>query len=169
MQTQKQTQKISMESPQRISTESPQHLKQESANAVKQFVSDMTFIIEAIYQKNKKDPQIIELKDKFCIIRREDPTAIIAKAGPYLWKYREQIKQQNITFFLNNEFETDIVAATPAEVLEATTFEDVPILLEKCKNTWHMFQITEQETLIKKIRGLLRSYALYISVQKQIE
>lgn len=155
---------------QRISTELPQYLQQESTNAVKQFVSDMTFIIEAIYQKNKKDPQIIELKDNFCIIRREDPTAIIAKAGPYLWKYREQIKQQNIAFFLNNEFEADIATATTAgKFLEATTFEDLPILLEKCKNTWHLFQTTEQEALIKKIRGLLRSYALYISVQKQID
>ena len=135
--------------------------------AVKNFCQDMTFIIDVVYGKNKKDNLLIDVRDKFVVIRKENPNGIVEVAGPYIWKYREQIKNKDANFFLHNTFENDIINSQGG-VAEITPIDDITVILNKCKLTWHTFQKIEQDTIMKHVQNLLRSYATYVSATKEI-
>jgi hypothetical protein len=128
------------------------------------FISNLNSVVDAVYQKNKKDNDMQAIKDKFDVVRKENPIGLVEMAGPYIWKYREKIKNENTSFFLNNSFEEDIQKAREdSQLAEITEYEDVPVLLNKIKRTWHSFMPAEQQILIKKIQALLADYVGYIS------
>lgn len=137
--------------------------------SVTNFISNLNVILNAVYQKNKKDDDMNSLRDKFNVVRKENPNGLVEMAGPSIWKYREKIKDENVNFFLNNSFEEDIKEAQEkASVAEISEFEDVPVLLNKAKRAWHSFTLIEQQTIIKTIKTILQSYATYLSTCKEL-
>jgi hypothetical protein len=151
---------------------SRQELLNNKDKSMKSFLSDISFIIEAVYSKNKTDSDMLEIRDKFAVARRENPSGLVEIAGPYIWKYREQIKNEQVNFFLDRDFFEDIKEAKQTkgeEIVEMTEFEDVPVIMDKVKKTWVMFQKPEQQTLIKKVQSMLQHYCRYISVSRELD
>jgi hypothetical protein len=133
------------------------------------FVMELNAIIDAVCQKNSKDIDIVGVRDKFNIIRRENPTMLLEMAGPHVWEYRVQIKDENIGFFLNNSFEKDIEKAqSQSAVAEITDFEDIPVIMNKIKSTWHRFMSAEQQIIIKRMKALIAHYATYVSATREL-
>lgn len=133
------------------------------------FINNLDSIIKAIFEKNKSDPDMIELMDKFSVVRKEDPILIISRTGPYLWKYKEEINKQNVDFFLRNSFEEDIIQSQQkSQVAEISELEDIPVLLNKAKITWQKFLEPEKQAIMKKIRGMLSNYSSYTSACKKL-
>jgi len=124
----------------------------------KNFCAELTAVINAIYSKSSKDVDVMTLHDKFIVVKRENPKGLLEKTGPYLWKYREQIANENTEFFLNNTFEDDITGSP----------EDFSVLLNKCKQIWHSLQLMEKSVIIKHIRVAVSAYAKYLSYSKEL-
>lgn len=138
--------------------------------AVSNFVLNMSKIIQAVKEKQKQNFDIIKIQDLFSVARRETPEMIVQMAGPYIWKYREQISAGNANFFLDNNFEEDIMEANgKKEIAEISEFENTALLMQCAKRTWHMFIPAEKENIVKLTKSLLLEYIRYISARKQLE
>lgn len=137
--------------------------------AVSNFANNMSKIIQAVKEKQKQNIDIIKIQDMFSVARRETPEMIVQMAGPYIWKYREQISTGNVDFFLANNFEEDIIEANgKKEIAEISEFENTALLMQCAKRTWHMFIPAEKQNIIKLIKSLLQEYAKYISACKRL-
>lgn len=135
----------------------------------KKFSDELGFMINCLWSRNKKDADILQIKDQYSVIRKENTTVIIEGAGPYIWKYREQISKSNVNFFLASDFKDELAVASASQIPEMTSFEDLPAILTKIKRTWHLFSPEEQEILKNKSKSLLSAYAGYISAGKELE
>lgn len=127
------------------------------------FANVMTTIINAIYEINKKDNYILEVKDRYAIVRRENPFIIITIVGPYLWKYRENIKTGNLDVLLNNDFRDDVFEARG---LIPDCFDKIEDIINSFKRSWILFNTNEKEILKKKLQKMLAYYSGYLSVCK---
>jgi hypothetical protein len=133
-------------------------------DAVKKFNLGMGKIIQAVKEKQKNNTDIIAIQDMFSVARKEAPEMIVQMAGPYLWKYREPIMQGDSGFFLDNDFEQDIIEAqNKKDIAEISEFENTALLMQCAKRTWHMFLPMEKENVIKLTKGLLSDYVKYLS------
>jgi hypothetical protein len=138
-------------------------------DSVRDFVNALNQVISAVYSKDKRDDSIIAIRDKFNVIRKEAPDRVITMAGPYLWKYREQIGEGNVNFFLNCDFEEDIKEAQrDSELAEITEFSEIPKLLGKAKRIWHCFTKEEKNVVMNHIKTMLQKYACYVSAEKSL-
>jgi hypothetical protein len=153
----------------KISSKERKQLIEASDQAVKDFAEDLGYLVDAVLQKNRKDNLMSDMKNLFDLVRKENPIGLIEIAGPYIWKYRDNISKQNVGFFLQNNFEEDIISAKKnKEIAEISNFEDIPMLLDQCKRTWHMFQKEEQQVLVKRVRNMLVKYATYVSATRTV-
>jgi hypothetical protein len=135
--------------------------------ATKEFISELSFVINALYSKNTNDNDFIFIKDGFAVAKNENPTVVLMVSGPYLWKYREQIENSNITFILQNDYETEIEEAK--EKLQSTDkYNQIKDILKKIKSTWHLFSEPEQSMIIKKMQKLIISYATFVGAEKKM-
>jgi len=152
----------------------PEIKKKDVINAreasVSEFAANLNVIITSIHQKNKRDDDMQAIKDKIDVVRKENPVGLIEMAGPYLWKYKEKIGSENVSFFLNNSFEEDIEKAREeSQLAEITEYEEIPALLNKVKRTWHSFTPPEQQIIVKRIKALLANYAKYLSASRTLK
>jgi len=128
--------------------------------SILEFTLDMTFIVNIIYNKNKKDTDIEEIRDGYLLAKNENPECIIINAGPYLWKYREQVSLDNFNELLNNDFSTET---------SNSNSNKVQAILNKIKKTWHLFKPLEQDSIKKRLKTMLTYYATYLKSCKHLE
>jgi hypothetical protein len=144
-----------------------QNLRKDIDVSTKQFINDMIFVVDAVYQKNRKDLKFGEFRDKFSIARRENPNGLLEIVGPYLWKYKDDIISQNVKAFLDNDFVEDVESFRVSHPNE--NLDTVHVFLNQCKQSWGQFLPREQDVLFKKIRNMLSQYAKYASATKALE
>lgn len=137
-------------------------------DCVKGFNDVMTFIINALHSVNKSDDDIITIRDSYLTAKTESPDCIILQAGPYVWKYREEISSENINSLLKNEYNNEITTVQQT-LPDASKMDQIQILLAKVKRSWHLITPMEQTTLKKKFKDLLKQYATYSMVDKKLE
>jgi hypothetical protein len=145
-----------------------QYLDQQESS-MKVFITDFGYVITAMYNKNKRDADVMKIKDGYQIIRNENPKLVMEMAGPYLWNYREEIKGRKESFFLNNDFKKELAEAQKSGVAEMTDFEDLPAIIGKMKRTWNLFTAVEKETIWGKVTSMLSQYASYVAAQKELD
>lgn len=145
-----------------------QYLDQVEADK-KIIIKDLGDIVAAMFSKNKRDADIMKIKDGYAIIRNENPNLIVEKAGPYFWKYREQIKGRKESFFIGNDFKDELAEARESGIAEMNEFDDFPAIIAKLKRTWHLLTAVEKETMWNKVASILSHYASYVAATKELE
>lgn len=126
--------------------------------SVKDFCADAAFVINALHDKNRTDYDFADMRDMFMIAKREQPNIVVERAGAHIWAYREHIKNNEIKFFLENDYSKDIANA-------ADTNRSADII-SKCKESWSKFTPAEQNALWTKIKSMLKNYAQYLAACK---
>jgi hypothetical protein len=149
------------------SSQKLRHLTDTKEKSVVDFTSEMTFIVNAMFNKNKKDDDIIGIRDGYLIAKRENPECIIVQVGPYFWKYRDTISSGNLNPLLNSDFRDDISAQ--GYMPEVSSYDQIQAVMSKVKRTWHLFTPVEQETMKKKFKFMVSCYATYLGACKQIQ
>lgn len=130
---------------------------------VSQFLDGISFIINAMYLKNQNDWVIADIKRYLGIARREIPIMVFEAVGPYLWRYRAQIIENNIDSLLNDDFYdilNDSLTGSPKTLNDAIKTRD------NFKKTWIDFSIKEKNELNKIGKRILSNYANYIKLTK---
>jgi hypothetical protein len=132
------------------------------------YLNKLMEIINAMYSKNKKEPEIIELRDKFLVAKKEVPEKIINDTGPYLWTYREQIKKREIKKLLENDFQEEI-GQYKETIPSMEKFEKIPHLINQIKRTWHLFTSAEQNAMFTLLQELTGYYASYVGICRELK
>ena len=135
--------------------------------SVADFVRDMTFVVNAIVLKNKKDEHMTEIRDKYLVAKTETPDSILQYAGPYFWKYREAIRNGKMAEIINNDFTSEI-ADFNNSLKDDASFETINVIIDKIKRTWNFFSESEKIAMIAKFKNLLSSYSTYVMADKAI-
>ena len=123
----------------------------------KKFNKKFLILINLLVSKNKNNPEILTLRDKFISVKKHTPNQIIQATGPRLWKYREQISEGNAEFFLGK----DITEFTEkSEEINETAKE----LFPKFQKMYSDATESEKALVIKTTKSLLSIYAKYLSI-----
>jgi hypothetical protein len=140
-------------------------------DAQKKFISHISFIIKSLQNKNAKDPEILKVADQFSIARKDLSNEIIEKTGPYLWKYRNEIKVKNEKFFLNNDYTKDLkeLSKLTGELPELNELDGEPQIIQKVKRTWLYFNNLEKEVIWKRVQLALSEYAKFVQACKLLK
>jgi hypothetical protein len=134
--------------------------------AVKGFISELSFLVNAVYAKNTNDQDFIFLKDAFTVAKNENPEVVTISSGPYIWKYREQIEKGNVDFIINNDYSSEI-EAIKTEI--DNSYDQVTKLLSKIKSSWSSFSSVEQGLIVTKVKNLVVHYATYLGAVKKLK
>jgi len=112
-------------------------------------------LVNLLVEKNKKDLEILKLRDEFESVKNHTPNQIIQASGPRLWKYREHIAAGNVAYFLGDEFSDD----------EAKDYVELIARIQKM----YKENATEAERalVVKTAKGLLSIYAQYALLEKK--
>ena|SRR5271170_5611732 len=148
-------------------TQLKQALKQKD-DSIDGFISDITFVVNATHEKNRKDNDIISIRDGFLVARRENPEVVMLQIAPYLWKYRQDIINKNFNKLLNNDYEEEISEIT-GSLPEYSNFDKVTSIMQKIKRSWHLFSSAEQNIIQTKFIKLISHYATYIGACKALQ
>lgn len=141
-------------------------------DARRAFNKDMADLIKLACERNQANEDLKTIRSIFATIRAAEPTIIITNAGPYIWKYREQIAKKDANFFLKNNFENDIADfyddPVPDEQHDFTE-DEVGEVLKSIKRTWHLLSAPEKGVIWTTAIGLLRSYAQYVQAERKVK
>ena len=109
----------------------------DQGEARKKFIGNLSKLFKFMLIKNRQDVILLDIKDKFIIARKEDPDLIIQKAGEYLFKYRKQIANKEVRFFLTENFKNDIEQIAEDEILpDDSGVEYIETVINTSRKTW---------------------------------
>jgi len=135
------------------------------------FNSNLQKLIGLSCKKNQTDDHIQNIKEIFTAISATEPSLIITKAGPYIWKYKEELARRDEKFFIENTFEKDVATfyGDPIpEMSDTFTEDDVSDVMKSLKRTWHLLNKSEKTIVWNHGTELLRAYAQYLGCEKKL-
>lgn len=146
-------------------------LLQKQEECVKEFNRTLAQISKSMYNKNKLDNDIIEMKEQLEVALKEVPLDIFERVGEYIWKYREDIAAGKAEDFLKKDYKEEVVAEVKNENdgnADETEIQRILAFITTVKRTWRFFNATEQGEIVKKFQDLLRHYATHEDCRRQI-
>lgn len=145
-------------------------VKQEEC--VKEFNRTLLQISKSMYNKNKLDGDIIEMKEQLEVALKEVPLDIFERAGEYIWRYREEIAAGKADEFLKKDYKEEVIAEVKKENdgnADETEIQRILAFITTVKRTWRFFNATEQSDIVKKFQELLKQYATHEDCRRQIK
>ena len=139
--------------------------------ARRNFNSNLQKLISLACKKNSDNDKIQSIKEIFTGINATEPSLIIVNAGPYIWKYKEELARRDEKFFVENTFENDVAEFYGDEVPEEQntfTEDDVSQVMRGLKRTWHLLTKSEKNIVWQYGTGILRAYAQYLGCEKKL-
>lgn len=136
----------------------------------KQFITSLTVLINACYFKNKNNEIMLDIKESFASFKTFAEDIIINQVGQYVWKYRDQIKNLDDNFFLNNNFNNEIISyykKNPNE--DRFTQKEVNEIFNILKNTYPRLNEGEKKTIWSSIKKLLSSYSEFLLYKNKLK
>jgi hypothetical protein len=146
-------------------------LIQKQEECVKLFNRILAQISKSMYNKNKLDNDIIEMKEQLEVALKEIPLDIFERAGEYIWKYREEIAASKVDEFLKKDYKEDVITEFKKEKngnVDETEIQRILAFITTVKRTWRFFNSTEQGEIVKKFQELLKQYATHEDCRRQI-
>jgi hypothetical protein len=128
---------------------------------VTEFVTTITYLVNSLFSTNRRDDDIIQMRDRYFLVKDENPELLLIQTGPYVWEFREKIMDDDIDFFLNNSFQKQIDSFKQDKEKPM-----INTLIQKIKTAWKNFTPIEQNILRGKIKDLVKFYACYLSACK---
>jgi len=134
-----------------------QELRNESTTCYKTFNKELLKIINIACSKDRKNPTLLELKDKYRIAMNTMEDDIIKEVGPHLWKHKEYIVSKDATFFMETHFDN-----THPEI-------DIAGLTENLRRMYVDMTEIERTVIWQYVGSLLTRYAQFLKNSRQIK
>ena len=149
------------------------NIKKELQNNIitkkRQFIDSLTILINACYFKNKNNEIMLDLKESFMAFKKIAEDIIIKNVGAYMWKYREQIKKIDDSFFIGNVFDNDITEYYKKNPDETRfTENDVAEIFSILRKTYPNLNDGEKKMIWVHSGNLLKYYAEYKLCQQKL-
>lgn len=123
---------------------------------ISEFASGMGMILSLLLQKNPRDEDLRKYQEQFIVIQTQTPNYIIETAGPYIWKYREEILNDNVNYFLSKNLIKDY------KFEDESTMENAQYYIDKIRMIWHIMTNEEKQLITNKFKHFLSLYASYL-------
>jgi hypothetical protein len=125
-------------------------------SSINKFNENLCNLLDCIKIKSGESSEIVNLCEKFQSLKSISAEQIPQTAGPYLWKYRAEIKAKNQDFFLKNSYTEDI------KNKDTLGSSDMNKLINMCKNLWQSMKLEEKNVCWTYIQTCLSNYAVYV-------
>lgn len=132
------------------------------------FNSNLNQLTTIAVNKNPKEDSIAKIREILRAAQAADGTIIIVQAGPYVWKYRDQISKHDEKFFIDNNFEEDIAEASKKIKNHDFSESEIAGIMQGLKQTYKFLTEPEKNVVWKHVTDLLRAYATYLGCEKKI-
>lgn len=124
------------------------------------FNGHIIYLTKLLEKKNDYNPNIKELQNRVHLATTTDPFILIQEAGPYVFKYREQIRRNDVEYFMESKPEDLIDGNIPEEI-------DANNVIELCKQNWSSLKDDEKKIIIQKVKELLTLYVRYLLFEQE--
>jgi hypothetical protein len=133
-------------------------------DSINNFNKSLSFLVNAIFSKNKKDNDILRLKDQLSVAQKVSSMTVIEKVGPYIYDHADIIQNKRVSALLNKDFSGEMQTAytKAGMVLDGDQKDQGMNLISICKKTWHTFSPQEQGVIWNHLQTLLKSYCGYL-------
>lgn len=126
---------------------------------IKEFNKNITFLLNSILSKLPKDDDLLQIKNQYSIARNNAPSLIITEAGPYLLRFKKQILNKEINYFVNDDtFRNEVSSLSSSDI-------NILSILNKLQLAFNDFTEAEQDIIIAKIQSMLLAYEDFIKSQ----
>lgn len=124
------------------------------------FNGHIVYLTKLLEKKNDYNPSIKELQNRVHLATTTDPFILIQEAGPYVFKYRDQIRRNDIEFFMASKPDDLIDGDVPEEI-------DAGNIIELCKQNWNNLKDSEKSIIIDKVKSLLTLYVRFLLYEQE--
>ncbi len=140
--------------------------KEESAT---KFCKNLRYLMNCLYLKNKKDDDILQMQERVRIATQTNPITVIQTAGPYFYKYRNQLAKRDMNFFLSPEtdFRNDVAEANRTNGGDIDV-DSTPEVVQKMRETWSQYSSPERNVIMQKAVEMLGYVAQYTKADKTL-
>jgi GTPase involved in cell partitioning and DNA repair len=108
--------------------------------------------------KLPKDNEVIDISKKLNLVINSDALFILKETGPYLYKYKEQINEKNMTYFINKDDWSDDIN-TEANINDSQLSHNI---INKVKEIWIKLKDNEKNIIYSITESLLLDYCNYL-------
>ena len=107
------------------------------------------------------DPKIERAKKRIMLGVDYDPVGMLDTVGPALYMYKDDIldTENDDSFFVNNNFSSEIDSSTDAEKADMATY-----IIPKIQESWKAASDDDKAGYLKTVRDLFYDYADYLSL-----
>jgi hypothetical protein len=146
---------------------SKKQLMEQLSESSQSFCSNLRFLINMLWLKNKGDEDICSLKSRVTMATNSNPMTIIEIAGPHFFKYRESLTARKINFFIDQDFVNDVKEAQKVHDIKGDS-SSAGEVIKIIKNTFKSFKEAEQTAIMNKAIDMLTAYSKYLIATKQL-
>ncbi len=137
-------------------------------NASQNYNKCIADLLNCVKIKSKNDDEMVALCEKFAVVKSVDGDIITQASGPYIWKYRKEIRDKDEQFFIKNNFTAE-VEQVKTQKKDDIGGMDIYKIIKMCKQLWASMSVYEKEICWNHLQGCVRNYASYIGCSKQLK
>ena len=135
-------------------------------NAAKAFNNAFRTVTDMLISKHPKDYDLADMREKLVLVMIEMPIMVVEVSGPYVWTYRELIRQRNIEELIKNDYATEVTELAKSK--NPKVVDTTNAIITKVKDTWPKFTEPEREVVADKFVKLLTSYASFLGACRKL-
>jgi len=130
----------------------------EIIDIVDRYTNNIKTLLKIMKSKLPKDNEVIDISKKLNLVINSDALFILKETGPYLYKYKEQINEKNMTYFINKDDWSDDIN-TEANINDSQLSHNI---INKVKEIWINLKDNEKNIIYSITESLLLDYCNYL-------
>jgi DNA-directed RNA polymerase specialized sigma subunit len=125
---------------------------------IDRYNKNIKMLLKIMQTKLPNDIEVNDINKRLNTALSFDPLFILTESGPYLFKYKKQIEEKNMTFFINKDDWSDDIAA----VNNKDDSELSHNIINKIKNIWKNLNDKEKNVIYNITESLLSDYCNHL-------
>lgn len=146
-----------------------QQLLQHQETALKTFNRNLSQLVDIARKKTSGDNRMEMIYDLLRAINSITPEIIITNAGPYIWKYRDYVKNRQEEFFLKHDFEGEVKEYYQENEVDSFSQNEIVEIMDTMRGLYPSTSPQERELIWKMAQELLANYCIYIKCERERE
>jgi hypothetical protein len=126
-------------------------------NHIIAYCRELLTLVNKLIQLDPNDLELDRIHNKIVIAKNAAPSAILELTGPYLLKYKNEIKDTKIEFFMTEDLLDE-------EYENRQNYETVSYMIQKIRN-WNMsdsISDDQRNIFITSVKKMLVLYCKYV-------
>lgn len=136
---------------------------------VKKFNKIVLELVGVLIQADKKNKDLVDIRDKVIAAKGTTPTLLIEEGGPIFLSYKEQIKTGKLESLMNINYQDKLNEFAQKAELKAESVDEVTKMINFIKSMIQKFSEPEKAVIAKNLKKALAAYAKYVQLSRTLE